>query len=60
MREEPILTGPQELLTAFIDIAEEAAISRLYGGIHYREAIYNGLEQGYAIGRNVNGLDFGN
>ena len=33
--------------------AEEAAISRLYGGIHYPMAITNGLEQGRCIGRAV-------
>ncbi|MDY8133962.1 vanadium-dependent haloperoxidase [Aquimarina sp. 2201CG5-10] len=41
----------------FYEMAEEAAISRLYGGIHYREAIEFGLEQGYKIGKNVNSLD---
>ena len=34
-------------------MAEEAAISRLYGGIHFQEAIDLGLEQGYQIGENV-------
>jgi hypothetical protein len=33
--------------------AEEAAISRLYGGIHYRPAISKGLEQGKAIGQHI-------
>ena len=54
------IDGTARTFDSFIDMAEEAAISRLYGGIHYQEAIYNGLEQGYAIGRNVNNLDFGN
>ncbi|MEZ4725868.1 MAG: vanadium-dependent haloperoxidase [Caldilineaceae bacterium] len=31
---------------SFWAMANEAAISRLYGGIHYRDAIENGLEQG--------------
>ena len=31
--------------------ADEAAISRLYGGIHYRAAIDDGLEQGRCIGQ---------
>ncbi|GAB5398949.1 MAG: hypothetical protein Aureis2KO_05340 [Aureisphaera sp.] len=31
--------------------AEEAAVSRLYGGIHYRAAIDNGLDQGRALGQ---------
>jgi membrane-associated phospholipid phosphatase len=30
--------------------ADEAGISRLYGGIHYRAAIVEGLEQGRCIG----------
>jgi hypothetical protein len=36
---------------SFFDAAEEAAISRLYGGIHYRAAIDNGLAEGRRIGR---------
>jgi len=36
--------------------AQEAAISRLYGGIHYRSAIERGLEQGRCIGRRVTAL----
>ncbi len=35
---------------SFWDAAEEAGISRLYGGIHYRAAIVEGLEQGRCIG----------
>jgi WD40 repeat protein/serine/threonine protein kinase/DNA-binding XRE family transcriptional regulator len=38
---------------SFIDAAKEAALSRLYGGIHYRMAIENGLAQGQCVGRNV-------
>jgi hypothetical protein len=34
----------------FWDAAEEAAISRLYGGIHFRMAIERGLEQGRCVG----------
>ncbi len=37
--------------TSFGAAASEAGISRLYGGIHYREAIENGLEQGHCVGR---------
>lgn len=33
----------------FRQAAEEAAISRLYGGIHYRVASENGLEQGVCL-----------
>lgn len=36
--------------------AEEAAISRLYGGIHFRPAIERGLTQGECIANYVNAL----
>ncbi len=36
--------------TSFIQASEEAAISRLYGGIHYRPAIEHGVTEGRAIG----------
>jgi hypothetical protein len=35
---------------SFRAAAEEAAISRLYGGIHFRDAIVNGQRQGEKIG----------
>jgi hypothetical protein len=38
---------------SFRAAAEEAAISRLYGGIHFRDAIDNGLLQGREIGKIV-------
>lgn len=34
---------------SFTAAAEEAGISRMYGGIHYRDAIVRGLEQGRCI-----------
>jgi hypothetical protein len=34
----------------FDEAAEEAAVSRLYGGIHYRSACENGVDQGRCIG----------
>jgi hypothetical protein len=36
--------------TSFHHAAEEAAVSRLYGGIHFRDAIENGQKEGKAIG----------
>jgi hypothetical protein len=39
--------------SSFYEAADEAAISRLYGGIHYPMAIYNGIDQGKNIGRDV-------
>lgn len=47
---------PPRHFESFREAAEEAAISRLYGGIHYRAAIEHGLEQGYCIGAYTNGL----
>jgi len=41
---------------SFFEAAEEAAISRLYGGIHFRPAIELGLQQGVAVGRAVSAL----
>jgi len=43
---------------SFYDCANEAAISRLYGGIHFMPAITIGVDQGKQIGRNVNNLIF--
>lgn len=41
--------------TSFEAAATEAAISRLYGGIHYRAAIESGVRQGRCIGQAING-----
>ena len=41
---------------SFHDAAKEAAISRLYGGIHYRAAIDRGLEQGACVAQFAVGL----
>ena len=41
---------PVRKFNSFNEAANEAAISRLYGGIHYREAIVNGQTQGKALG----------
>jgi hypothetical protein len=41
---------------SFWAAAQEAGISRLYGGIHFRSAIDQGLEQGRCIGRHVAAL----
>ncbi len=38
----------------FTDAANEAGISRIYGGIHYMEAINSGLIQGRNIGQKIN------
>jgi hypothetical protein len=38
---------------SFSEASREAAISRLYGGIHFRDAIENGAKEGEAIGKFV-------
>ena len=47
------INGTPRNYTSFIHMAEEAAASRLYGGIHFKEGIELGLVQGYQIGKNV-------
>lgn len=44
---------PARSFTSFMHAANEAAISRLYGGIHYRDAIEKGQEQGMKIGGKI-------
>jgi hypothetical protein len=44
---------PARSFGSFAEAAEEAAVSRLYGGIHFRAAIERGLDQGRAIGARV-------
>ncbi len=41
---------------SFWAAAEEAGISRLYGGIHFRSGVERGLEQGRCIGAYANAL----
>ena len=41
---------PARDFTSFRQAAEEAAMSRLYGGIHYRMAAERGVEQGRGVG----------
>lgn len=38
---------------SFYEASNQAAISRMYGGIHYRPAIENGVEQGKKVGNYV-------
>lgn len=52
------IDGSPRAFTSFFDFADEAAISRLYGGIHYRAAIDIGVEQGVAVGENIATLEF--
>jgi hypothetical protein len=50
---------PARSFQSFEEAAEEAAVSRLYGGIHFRPAIERGLEQGRCVGRHVSALATG-
>ena len=45
---------PSRKYKSFLDAANEASESRLYGGIHYKSAIVNGISQGRNIGNYVN------
>jgi hypothetical protein len=44
---------PKRSFTSFFQASEEAALSRLYGGIHYTPAINNGIIQGEKVGRYI-------
>lgn len=44
---------PVRSFDSFREAADEAAISRLYGGIHYKPAIELGVTQGRSIGQRV-------
>ena len=44
---------PPRAFTSYWEAAQEAAWSRLYGGIHFRAAIMNGLAQGKCVGMNL-------
>ena len=46
---------PARSFKSFMHAAQEAAVSRLYGGIHYRPAIDHGVLQGTALGNYVIG-----
>jgi hypothetical protein len=50
------INGTPRSFASFNDMAAEAAISRLYGGIHYREAIEKGVAQGTEVGEEVGKL----
>jgi hypothetical protein len=44
---------PSRNFKSFEEAADEAAISRMYGGIHYRPAVVNGVVEGRALGEYV-------
>ncbi|MGM0946773.1 MAG: vanadium-dependent haloperoxidase [Bacteroidota bacterium] len=44
---------PERAFNSFLEASSEAAISRLYGGIHFRDAIEAGVMQGDKIGKMI-------
>ena len=44
---------PARSFNSFCQAAQEAAVSRFYGGIHFKDAIDNGMTQGESIGKYV-------
>ena len=44
---------PARSFNSFLEASQEAAVSRLYGGIHYRPAIDLGVEQGKEVGKYI-------
>ena len=44
---------PERTFNSFNEAAQEAAISRFYGGIHFMDAITNGVTQGVKVGNRV-------
>ena len=44
---------PKRSFSSFKQASQEAAISRLYGGIHYKPAIELGVKQGESVGNHV-------
>jgi len=54
----PELAIPPRSFNSFFEAANEAALSRLYGGIHYRASNERGLQCGINVGINVRSLQF--
>lgn len=54
------IDGSPRNYVSFDDAAHEAAFSRLYAGVHYRDAVIVGLTQGKILGMKINALDLSN
>ena len=52
------INGSPRTFSTFFEFANEAAVSRLYGGIHYRAGNEQGLLQGIRVGKNISKLKF--
>jgi hypothetical protein len=44
---------PSRRFSSFYQAADEAAISRFYGGIHFPDAVFNGKKQGMDVGKHL-------
>jgi hypothetical protein len=51
--EKPYI-GLERSFPSFMKASEEACISRMYGGIHFRSSVVNGRTQGLALGNYIN------
>jgi hypothetical protein len=54
--ESPFLPGVTRRFTSFTQAAEEAGMSRVYGGIHFLHAVKDGWELGRTVARDVSRL----
>ena len=52
----PFLPGVTRRFASFRQAAEEAGLSRVYGGIHFRRAVMDGSRLGTSVGRDVSRL----
>jgi hypothetical protein len=52
----PFLPGATRRYSSFGQVAEEAGMSRVYGGIHFLRAVRDGWQLGRAVGRDVSRL----
>jgi hypothetical protein len=50
------INGSPRHFRSFYEAGDECALSRLYGGIHFRDAIERGITEGRIIGQAVNAL----
>lgn len=50
------IDGSPRTFRSFTEAADQAAVSRLYGGIHYRFGIELGVEQGKKVGKLISAL----
>lgn len=52
------INGSPRHFKSFYEAGQEAALSRLYGGIHYADAINVGIKEGRVIGQGILALPF--